>query len=126
MVPTPDAHSDIPALRDRLMERACIDLLEQALEMGEQELEALESGQTDLASAREEERSRLTQQALELSGDVPLDILLVEFQKLCDIQKRLTTAGNELRRSWQQELTRARGESRRLAGYRQATSHALN
>jgi hypothetical protein len=108
------------------MERACIDLLKQALETGEQELAALENGRTDQASAWEEERGRLTQQALELSGDVPLEILLVEFQKLCDMQKRLTLAGNELRRSWQQEFTRARGESRRLAGYRQAAAHALN
>ena len=108
------------------MAHACIDLFEQALEIGERELEALENGRTDQASAREEERSRLTQQAMELSRDVPLDILLVEFQKLCDMQKRLTLAGNALRRSWQQELTRARGESRRLAGYRQAASHALN
>jgi hypothetical protein len=108
------------------MEHACIHLLEQALETGEQELEALENGRTDQAAAREEERSRLTQQAMELSGDVPLDILLVEFQKLCDMQKRLTEAGNALHQGWQQEMARARGESRRLAGYKQATAHALN
>ena len=113
-------------IRDCLMEHACIDLLEQALEMGEQELEALEHGRPDQASAREEERSRLTQQALEISGDVPLDILLVEFQKLCDMQKRLTEAGNALYQDWQQEMTRVRGESRRLAGYRQAAAHALH
>ncbi|MDR2696832.1 MAG: hypothetical protein LBC79_10735 [Deltaproteobacteria bacterium] len=108
------------------MEHACLHLLEQALEMGEQELEALEHGRTEQASAREEERSRLTQQALELSGDVPLDILLVEFQKLCDMQKRLTQAADELRRGWRQEMARVRGESRRLAGYKQAAAHALN
>ena len=108
------------------MEHACIQLLEQALLIGTQELEALNNGETEQASAREEERSRLTQQAIELSGDVPLDILLVEFQKLCDLQKRLTQAGNELRQSWQKEFMRVRGESRRMTGYKQAAAHALN
>ena len=108
------------------MEHACIRLLEQALLIGAQELEALNSGQTEQASAWEEERSRLTQQAIELSGDVPLDVLLVEFQKLCDMQQRLIQAGNELRTNWQKEFMRARGESRRLAGYKRATAHALN
>ncbi|MCL2123395.1 MAG: hypothetical protein FWH34_04820 [Desulfovibrionaceae bacterium] len=108
------------------MEHACIHLLEQALRIGAQELEALNSGQLEQASAREEERSRLTQQAIELSGDVPLEILLVEFQKLCDLQRCLTLAGYELRQSWQKEFMRARGESRRLAGYKQAAAHALN
>ena len=108
------------------MEYACINLLGQALRAGEQELEALSDGQPEQAAVWEEERSRLTQQALELSGDVPLEILLMEFQKLCDMQKRLTQAGNELRQSWQQEFMRARGESRRLAGYKQAAAHALS
>jgi hypothetical protein len=108
------------------MEYACIRLLEKALLVGEQELEALSDGQTEQASACEEERSRLTQQAMELTDDVPLDILLVEFQKLCDMQKRLTQAGSELRQGWQKELVRVRGESRRLAGYKQAAAHALH
>jgi hypothetical protein len=108
------------------MEHACIHLLEQALLIGSQELEALNNGQTEHASALEEERSRLTQQAIELGGDVHLDILLETFQKLCDLQKRLTQAGNELRQSWQKDLMRVRGESRRLTGYKQAAAHALN
>ena len=108
------------------MEYVCIQLFEQALLIGEQELEALNGGQPEEAAPWEEERCRLTQQALELSGDVPSGILLVEFQKLSDLQKRLTQAGNELRQSWQKELARARGESRRLAGYKQATAHALH
>ena len=108
------------------MKHACIQLIEQALLIGTQELEALNDGRTEQAAACEEERSRLTQQAMELSGDVPLDILLVEFQKLCDLQKGLIQAGNALRQNWQQEFRRARGESRRLAGYKQATAHALH
>ena len=116
----------VPPMREYFMEHTCIHLLERALQIGEQELEALSDGQIEQASAWEEERSRLTQQAIKLSNDAPLDILLVEFQKLCDIQKRLSQAANELRQSWQKEFTRARGESRRLAGYKQATAHALH
>jgi len=108
------------------MDHACINILKQALLTGEQELEALNDGRAEEAAAWEEERSRLTQQALEMSGNVPLDVLLEEFQKLCDMQKRLTQAGNALRQSWQQEFMRARGESRRLAGYKQAASYALH
>jgi hypothetical protein len=108
------------------MEHVCIQLLEQALATGALELEALNSGQPEQAAAWEEERSRLTQQAMELSGDIPVDRLLVHFQKLCDMQKCLTRAGNELRQNWQKDFQRARGESRRLAGYRQAAAHALN
>jgi len=108
------------------MDCACIDLLAQALRTGEQELEALSDGKPEQAAVWEEERSRLTQQALELSGDVPVEILLMEFQKLCDMQTRLTQAGNALRQIWQKELMRVRGESRRLAGYKQAAAHALN
>jgi len=108
------------------MEHACIHLLDQALLIGEQELEALSDGRTEQAGAWEEERSRLTQQAIALADDVPLDILRVKFQELSVLQKRLTEAGNELRQDWQKEFMRARGESRRLAGYKQATTHALN
>jgi hypothetical protein len=108
------------------MDHACLHLLQRALLAGTQELEALNNGQIEQAAACEEERSRLTQQAIELGGDVPLDVLLAEFQKLCELQKRLTEAGNALRRTWQREMARARGESRRLAGYKQATAHALN
>jgi hypothetical protein len=108
------------------MEHACLNLLQQALQIGALELEALHDGQPEQASAWEEERSRLTQQAIELSGNVPVDILMVEFRKLCDMQTRLTQAGNELRQRWQKEFARVRGESRRLAGYKQATAHALN
>ena len=108
------------------MDHACINILKQALLTGEQELEALNDGRAEEAAAWEEERSRLTQQALEMSGNVPLDVLLEEFQKLCDMQKRLTQAGNALRQNWQQEFMRARGESRRLAGYKQAASYALH
>jgi hypothetical protein len=108
------------------MEHVCIQLLEQALLTGALELEALNGGQAEQAAAWEEERGRLTQQAMELSGDVPVDRLLVQFQKLCDMQKSLTRAGNELRQSWQKDFMRARGESRRLAGYRQAAAHALS
>ena len=108
------------------MDHGCINILKQALLTGEQELEALNDGRAEEAAAWEEERSRLTQQALEMSGNVPLDVLLEEFQKLCDMQKRLTQAGNALRQSWQQEFMRARGESRRLAGYKQAASYALH
>ena len=108
------------------MEHACIRLLEQALLVGAQELEALSDGQLEQASAWEEERGRLTQQALEFSSDVPLEILLEKFQKLSDMQKRLTQVGSELRQSWQKEFMRVRGESRRLAGYKQAAAHALN
>ena len=108
------------------MSHACIQLLEQALLIGMQELEALNEGRTDEAAGREEERSRLTQEAMALSGDAPLDALRAAFQELCEMQKRLTRAGNELRQIRQREMTRARGESRRMAGYRQAAAHALN
>ena len=133
MYPTTNAPTDrglrfkqaIPT-QDHFMEHACIHLLEQALRTGEQELDALKDGQVEQASAWEEERSRLTHKAIKLSDDVPLDVLLVEFHKLRDIQKRLIQAVNDLRQNWQQEFTRARGESRRLAGYKQATAHALS
>jgi hypothetical protein len=107
------------------MDHACIRLLEQALLIGTQELEALSSGRAEQAAAWEAERSRLTQEAIEISGDVPLDELQAAFQQLCELQKRLTEAGNELRLNWQKEMARARGESRRLAGYKQAAAHAL-
>jgi hypothetical protein len=42
------------------------------------------------------------------------------------MQKSLIQTGNELRQNWQKEFMRARGESRRLAGYRQAMTHALH
>jgi len=100
-------------------------LLEQALQIGMRELEALNSGEVEQAAVWEEERSRLTQQAMECNGDTPLDALRVELQKLCDMQKRLTEAGHALRRSWQKDVMRVRGENRRLAGYRQAITHAL-
>ena len=133
MYPTTNAQQDrglrskqATPMPDYFMEHACINLLEQALQTGEQELDALKDGQVEQASAWEEERSRLTHKAIKLSNDVPLDVLLVEFHKLRDIQKRLIQAVNDLRRDWQQEFARTRGESRRLAGYKQATAHALS
>jgi len=108
------------------MDHACLPLLRRALLTGARELEALRNGQIEEAAAHEEERGRLTQEAMNLSGDAPLDVLLAEFQKLSALQKSLTQVGNELRLSRQREMTRAREEGRRLAGYRQAAAHALN
>jgi hypothetical protein len=107
------------------MRRDCFELLEQALRIGQRELAALRDGRPEEAKEWEEERSRLTQQALEICRDAPLDMLLVEFRKLCDLQKELTHAGEALRRVWQTELIRSRRENRRLAGYGQAAAYAL-
>jgi hypothetical protein len=107
------------------MEHGCFELLERALQIGRRELAALSDGKPEEAQEWEEERGRLTQQALNICRDAPLDMLLVEFQKLCDMQKELTHAGEELRRVWRADLIRSRRESRRLAGYRRTTSHAL-
>ena len=107
------------------MNHICFELLNQALVLGEQELADLNEGRTEDAQEKEGKRSRLTMQALELSGDLPLDALRESLQSLSAMQKRLSEAGTELRRDWQQQLQRSRKENRRLAGYRQTVSHAL-
>lgn len=110
------------------MRNTCLELLAQALRVGEQELAALIDGKPEQAQECEDKRSRLTQQALEAchySTPPDTDVLLVEFQKLNDMQKCLTRAAEDLRRNWQKELAASRRESRRLAGYRQASSYAL-
>ncbi len=103
----------------------CLDLIEQALVIGQQELAALRNGNPVEAQEREEERGRLTRLALESCRDLPLDVLLPEFQKLNELQKELTRAAEELQRIWREELSVSRQRGRSLAGYKQTIEHAL-
>ena len=107
------------------MKNLCFELLDRALLLGEEELAALNEGREEEAQEIEAERSRLTMHALEISDDLPLDALRGRLQRLGELQTRLSEAATELRRDWQQQLQRSRLENRRLAGYKQAATHAL-
>ncbi|MFV0422708.1 hypothetical protein [Oleidesulfovibrio sp.] len=97
-------------------------LLDQALTLGEGELNALAEGDVDTADTSAQERGRLIALAWEKRDSVREDELREKLLQLQTLQGRLTSEARKLHQSLREELQRSRKESTRLSGYRRAVS----
>ncbi|WP_461211429.1 hypothetical protein [Desulfocurvus sp. DL9XJH121] len=101
----------------------CLSLLDQALDLGERELEFLDAGDVDSLDTTVKERRRLIEEADRLRGEesVDVDLLVEKLHKLRSMQSALTTKARSLHETLTDDLSRIRREGRRLAGYGKAS-----
>lgn len=94
-----------------------LKLLDQALEIGYEELRFLVAGEVDDAFEAAERRGSLTSQALETKESVSLDQILEKLKKLKNLQGQLTSEARKLHASLRQDIGRVKKESTRFKGY---------
>jgi len=101
----------------------CLNLLEQALDLGRQELEFLASGKVEETEEAAHERGNLMELAWQAKEREQIDVdeLLDKLRQLKNMQGQLTREARSLYKSLESDLARARKEHGRLTGYRQAT-----
>lgn len=97
-----------------------LTLLDQALSLGEQELNALAAGDVDVAHENSGKRSQLLAEAWEQRDGVAVEDLQNKLMQLQSLQGRLSEEAKRLHVSLKSELQKTKKHSRRLTGYRQA------
>ncbi len=97
-----------------------LSLLDQALFLGEQELQALAMGDVDTADENASRRGNLIAMAWDKREGVELDALRGKLLKLQNLQGLLTEEARKLHASLKSELQKTKKHSVRLQGYRQA------
>ena len=100
----------------------CLQLLEQALDIGEVELQYLSSGQVDGVEELSERRFSLMDEAWECQSPDCLDEFREKFLAMQELQHRLSEAAVRLHEILRDELKKNRQESTRRHGYQQTSS----
>ncbi|MGE4299587.1 MAG: hypothetical protein AB7E47_16335 [Desulfovibrionaceae bacterium] len=93
-------------------------LLDQALELGEQELTLLAAGRIDEAETLFKTRHRVVRQAFDAPDAEGLASFRDKLQQLQALQGRLTSEAQRLHDAIKGDLVRTRKETVRMAGYR--------
>jgi len=101
----------------------CLELLEQALDAGQRELDCISAGEVDELAETARERGRLIEEAWNLrdTEGVRLDDLLDKLQKLRSLQGKLSREARVLHSSLAEDLQRVKKQGQRLAGYGKAS-----
>ncbi|WP_320006023.1 hypothetical protein [Maridesulfovibrio sp.] len=94
-----------------------LKLLDQALEIGHEELKFLVAGEVDDAFDAAERRGVLTAKALETKESVSLDQILEKLNQLKNLQGQLTAEAKKLHESLRKDIGRVKQESTRFKGY---------
>jgi len=97
-----------------------LSLLDQALALGDKELQLLAAGQYDQAERMAADRSTLLVEAIESDHSVDLNRFHDKLQQLSSMQGRLTDEAKRLHESVRLELLRTKKEGERLSGYARA------
>ena len=101
---------------------ACLELLEQALDIGELELQYLTAGQVDGVEELSQRRFNLLDEAWERQSADCLDEFRDKFMAMQDLQVRLSDAAVRLHEVLRDELKKNRQENTRRHGYQQTSS----
>ena len=99
----------------------CIELLEQALNIGEMELECLAAGQVEEVEALSGKRFGLLDEAWECQSPDCLDEFREKFLQMQALQSRLSDEAVHLHALLRDELNKHRQESTRRHSYRQTS-----
>ena len=101
----------------------CLSLLDQALDIGQRELDSLVAGDVDGLEDASKERGRLIEEAWALRGNPQVDVdeLLGKLHQLRNMQSTLSAKARKLQCSLAEDLSRMRREGKRLAGYGKAS-----
>ena len=103
----------------------CIELLEQALSLGELELEYLSAGQVDEVEELSARRFSLLDEAWERQSPDCLDEFREKFMQMQTLQGRLSREAVHLHALLRDELNKNRRESTRRHGYQQTSDTNL-
>jgi len=102
----------------------CLSLLDQALDMGQQELESLAAGREKESLETAAERCRLIEQAFEAREKADVDVFLGKLKQIKNMQGRLITEARRLHEALAKNLAHAKQENKRLTGYKNSRSPA--
>lgn len=102
----------------------CIELLDEALKLGEQELVFLAEGDVESAESAASDRAGLIDAASKDFAVQDAAILRERLGRLLEMQKRATAEATALREDVRKRLGRTKKEVRRMAGYKGASKPA--
>jgi hypothetical protein len=91
--------------------------LEEALRIGEIELDRLQAGEVEEAETLARDRGRLLSEALSRREGVSLEELTEKLTQLKRLQGRISSEALQLKSSLREDLKKARRENKRLSGY---------
>ena len=97
-----------------------LTLLDEALELGRQELALLADGDVDAVQASSRTRCELLDQAWDLREGADVEQLLGKLKLLKDLQGQMTSDARRLRDDLRADLARVRQEGKRFSGYASA------
>ncbi len=95
-----------------------IEFLEQALDVGRQELHHLAEGEVDEAERLAEERLTLMEEAWRMRDPKRVSTLKEKLMQLQGLQGQITAEAKKLHAAIKRDLLRAKQENQRLSGYR--------
>lgn len=98
-------------------------LLNEALSMGQAELEHLVAGEVMEAEKLAMNRSRKTQQAIHDIDQSTLEELADQLMALGNLQEELTSEAKRLQETVKKELINLRKQSRRFSGYKEGAGY---
>lgn len=98
-----------------------LTLLEEALELGRQELSLLADGDVEAVWEASRARGELLDQAWRGRDDVDVDQLVGKLRRLKELQGQMTSDAKRLRDDLRADLARVRQEGKRFSGYASAS-----
>ncbi len=98
-------------------------LLDEAIEIGKQELRAINANDEVKAAQLAEKRSALIQAAWEQRHDCDPKVYKAKLLQLQSMQKFLTNVVQEQKNTSGKNVVRARKETKRMDGYKKAMSY---
>ena len=102
-----------------------LNLLDQALDLARQEMNALEDGAYDQAVILAEKRNEVTSMAWYMLGDNRAEEYRGHLVELARVQEHLTDLATRAQDALRQDLQRSRLERQRMNGYQQSIGQAL-
>lgn len=100
-----------------------MDLYDEALHIGQLELEALKAGDVDIAEEYCTKRAELLEEAWNIR-DAKDEHMRSKLLAIKDLQEQLIKEGKNLRKHIQQQLSTSRQQQKGLKGYKLSIGHA--
>ena len=107
-----------------MAETCATELLDEALQVGARELDALRAGDVDLASELCERRADLMERGWAM-GENNLRVIRTRLLAVRDLQELLFEEGRALKRQIRDQLNQSKEQMRRMRGYGQAVGQAM-
>lgn len=98
-----------------------LDLLDEALDIGRQELKSLEVGDVDEAQGMCDRRDRITTEALQTKAHASLDEMLDKIDRLRELQGQITAEARKLHSALKKDLQHANKTSKCFSAYKGAS-----